>query len=527
MNLYSVLLFTLLADKALRVQCSIRGQTSQLERGLYDDDIRKHKGPSPPAPGDGHQHIDVPIPQPILAPTTSPTPGKHNIAVPLPNLLTPHLFEQEHHNTPHPSVPRNTPHPSLSPQSHGIFPEIDQELGKTEPEPDSPLDPACQAIANNEIYQTRNFITVSYYYELLAKKTVLLNTATNFVDISVQNLLVDSLVDCNDNSQHPRPIQGVSPSDNDKYAGGQCSEITSYNESSEICYVVEGSTLVYLLESSSITKNEVTNLVYDILRKEFNDSERRRMEKFSLLNEETGLLRLHFLGDYSMAFGTSSQLNSAKIVGSPRKADRNRIRPGVGAGILGAAFFVFVILGFAIVKQLGSGDQEQETYKQGHSVDENYTLSMSKAGSLESPTFTSDGEEADHHGHVPVSADDSYDDVSKSCTFRIEKILGAGEQYDRQPDDSTTNSHTYTYNSRYQRDGDDDSLRSYAYSTAGVTLVSSNSDTYRQGSLASVSTAPSLKVYKDRRSVIRDRQMSRRTSEAVEFAESTSDTVSL
>ena len=356
----------------------------------------------------------------------------------------------------------------------------------------------------------------------------MLNTATNFVDVSVQNLLVESLVDCNDNSQHPRPIQGVSPSDNDKYAGGPCSEITSYDESSEICYVVEGSTLVYLLESSSLTKSEVTSLVYDILREEFNGSERRRVEKFSLFNEDTGLLRLYFLGDYSMTSGASGQLHTSKAVGSPRKADRNRIRPGVGASILGAAFFVFVILGFAILKRIGSRDQEQETYKLGHSIDENYTVSISKAGSLESPTFISYGEEADHRGHVPGIPDDSFDDVSRSCTFRIEKILGAGEQ----PDDSSTNSHTYTYNSRYQRDGDDDSLRSYAYSTGGITLVSSNSDTNRQGSLASLSTAPSLQVYKDRRSVIRDRQISRRTSEMMEFDDSTriypeSDTVIL
>ena len=336
--------------------------------------------------------VSIPVPPPVTAPDVSPV---SSLPLPDPTSSTSSV-------------------PVKSPEGNGTGDNPESENGSTF---HSPFDPACDAAANYDVFVTPYSVRVEYVYEVLTRRTVLLKDATEYVEDCVKNLLIDELVNCEENSPHVSPVRGVSSADPDKFAGGQCVGIPSYDVTLEACYVVKGSSMVYLVDSASLTKQEVRAIVWERLKEKFKENGRRRLKPDGLLNAEKGVLGVYFVGGTQT--DSSHSLKPARI--KRHDEERSGMRPGWGAVFLGVAFFVSVILAFAVLKQRGQTYRDSNKKKLGSSMDQNKTLSF--GCSSDGPSLFSDHDKFDHPEDFcpPISSFEdepnaSIDDASLSLT---------------------------------------------------------------------------------------------------------------
>ena len=224
--------------------------------------------------------------------------------------------------------------------------------------------PSCEAARNGEIYVTEDSIKVTYFYELLTNTNQLLRPVANTLDKSFQGFLASTLVDCS--LAQRSIIQGISPADTDKNAGGTCNGISLYDRNTMSCYVMEGSVEVYLNGISTSTSLEIRDLVWSTLRNAINGGERRHLLT-SFINEEVGIIDLFFVSDERLeseesATGNSAQVDSA--VQAESSGSSNGTDPVLSASFVGISMFVIGLLGFAFLRRIREDDEHSSFLKQ-------------------------------------------------------------------------------------------------------------------------------------------------------------------
>lgn len=155
---------------------------------------------------------------------------------------------------------------------------------------------ACKAAANGEVYTTKNSVVVRYIYELLFPVDRIATDVASKVDEKIQAFLVDELLDC----EGPNPLStvaGVGPGqDIDAIIKESCSNLIP--EEYQACHLMAGSVTLYLpkTKAESNSDEEPYDPVLEKLRLAFHGARRKLQDRF--VDEELGILRLYYVGDY-------------------------------------------------------------------------------------------------------------------------------------------------------------------------------------------------------------------------------------
>jgi hypothetical protein len=227
---------------------------------------------------------------------------------------------------------------------------------------DSPqMDSGCAAAAQGNDAVTTKSIHVTYLYELVTQADSLWYNVANFLDTAIQGFLATSLVTCDGTSTPVGDVRGISASGLNQVTRDVCTGITLYDPVLLSCYVMNGTTVVSLSPTSTMTEEEIRTQVWDTLRADFNNNERRRLSS-SLLNPAEGIIGLYFLSEEDPSV---DPLNRGNVRGSSTQSTKSGLglSPIISAALVGGAIFLLAIIGFVYVKQRGAGSS-----KTGHSL---------------------------------------------------------------------------------------------------------------------------------------------------------------
>ena len=319
------LLTTLIVTACIESAQGIRGRESNLRQDFWDDknesgNSQWSAGKRPSSPYHEHSEENVP--------TTSPLSGA------LDTTTASHVS--------------STMAPSSSPATKGPAPR------PLVPSPTMSAEQkaACEAAAKGEVYTTNDSVSVRFIYELLFPSDRIATDVALQVDQKVQRFLSDELLDCSTGPN--QQVAAIGPGqDFDTIIRDSCTNLTP--NSSQDCHLMAGSITLYLLQSrgESNSDEEPLDPVSKKLRLAFNGARRSLQDRF--VNEELGILKLYYVGEYAHedksvhVSGSDSDksngINTAPDSVIPSKRSSSAFIPVVAVtsvlALVFAAFFVF------------------------------------------------------------------------------------------------------------------------------------------------------------------------------------------
>ena len=206
---------------------------------------------------------------------------------------------------------------------------------------------ACEAAANKDVYVTDMSISVEYLYELISPADRTVKEVASNVDEQVQDFLVEELVECDTELS---TVAGVGSGKIDTELENVCSTLAAADDS-QTCHLMAGSVVLYLLTGGlTLSDEEGFDRVEEKLKVAFNGA--RRSLQSSLVNEELGILGLHYLGGrVENDPSTNSEEDVTNTVGGSREITSSRVVLAVVIPVVFVACVASIVAVFFVFRR--------------------------------------------------------------------------------------------------------------------------------------------------------------------------------